>query len=255
MDYAREPTHLAKSMSPLDLQDETTNTIEGMPEKILIVDDEKPVVEGLTFSLRKEGYATIAAYDGEQALAKARNEKPDLIILDLMLPKVSGLEVCRALRRDSTIPILMLTAKGGETDKVVGFELGADDYVVKPFSTREVVSRVKALLRRASGPVEEDQRIEVGDVDIDLGRREVRARGKLVELAPKEFELLELLARRRGRAVRRDLILEQIWGPDFFGDERTLDVHIRRIREKIEKDPSRPKHVLTVRSFGYKLRD
>lgn len=226
-----------------------------MNERILIVDDELPVLESLQFNLENEGYSVLTAQDGEAALAQARDHKPDLIILDLMLPRLSGLDVCRSLRRDSKVPILMLTAKGDETDKVVGFELGADDYLVKPFGMRELLVRVKALLRRAAAPIEEQARIEIGDIVIDFDRHEVTARGRLVELAPKEFELLEVLARHRGRAMRRAVLLQRIWGTEFFGDERTLDVHVRWLREKIEKDPGRPRHLLTVRGVGYKMRD
>lgn len=226
-----------------------------MPEKILVVDDEAMLVEGLTFALEQEGYTVAAAYDGQEALDKARAEKPNLIVLDLMLPKISGLDVCRVLRRETNVPILMLTAKGEEMDKVVGLELGADDYMVKPFGIHELIARVRALLRRAAAPVEEEERIMVDDLMIDFARHEVSVRGELIALAPKEFEVLAMLARRQGRAVRREVLLEQIWGPDFYGDERTLDVHIRWLREKIEEDPSRPTYLLTVRGVGYKMKD
>ncbi len=226
-----------------------------MPERILVVDDEMMLVEGLTFVLEQEGYTVAAAYDGQEALDKARTEKPDLIVLDLMLPKISGLDVCRVLRRETNVPILMLTAKGEEMDKVVGLELGADDYVVKPFGIHELIARIRALLRRAAAPAEEEERIMVDDLMIDFARHEVSVRGELIALAPKEFEVLAMLARRQGRAVRREVLLEQIWGPDFYGDERTLDVHIRWLREKIEEDPSRPTYLLTVRGVGYKMKD
>lgn len=227
-----------------------------MPQKILIVEDEKLLVETLTFNLRKAGYEVVAAYDGEEALTKARREHPDLIILDLMLPYVSGLDVCRILRRESAVPILMLTAKGAEIDKVVGLDLGADDYVVKPFGMSELIARVRALLRRANAALPGDhERIEIDDLVIDFVRHEVTVRGALIPLAPKEFDLLATLARHRGRALRREFLLTRIWGVDFTGDERTLDVHIRWLREKIEDNPSQPTYLLTVRGVGYKMKD
>jgi len=227
-----------------------------MPQKILIVEDEKLLVETLTFNLRKAGYEVVAAYDGEDALTKARREHPDLIILDLMLPGVPGLDVCRILRRESAVPILMLTAKGAELDKVVGLDAGADDYVVKPFGMNELIARVRALLRRAHAALPGDhERIEIDDLVIDFVRHEVTVRGALISLAPKEFDLLAMLARHRGRALRREFLLTRIWGVDFTGDERTLDVQIRWLREKIEDNPSQPTYLLTVLGVGYKMKD
>jgi len=227
-------------------------------EKILIVDDEKPIVDSIKYTLYKEGYDVVVSYDGEDALEKVRKENPDLIILDIMLPKLSGLEVCRIIRRTSNVPIIMLTARGEDMDRVVGLELGADDYVSKPFSMRELVARIKAVLRRAKMSVSTEaktkEKLEFGDVVIDVKGRIVLKRGIPVDLSPKEFDLLVTLAENEGRVMSREYLLNHIWGDDFYGDDRTVDVHIRWLREKLEDDPSNPEHIQTVRGIGYILR-
>lgn len=229
-----------------------------MAEKILIVDDEKPIVDSIKYTLYKEGYDVVVSYDGEDALEKVRKENPDLIILDIMLPKLSGLEVCRIIRRTSNVPIIMLTARGEDMDRVVGLELGADDYVSKPFSMRELVARIKAVLRRAKMSVSTEaktkEKLEFGDVVIDVKGRIVLKRGIPVDLSPKEFDLLVTLAENEGRVMSREYLLNHIWGDDFYGDDRTVDVHIRWLREKLEDDPSNPEHIQTVRGIGYILR-
>ena len=219
--------------------------------RVLVVDDEERLAKTIAYNLRAEGHEVVVAHDGESALEVFRTEHPDLVVLDLMLPRRSGVEVCRLVREESSVPILMLTAKAGESDKVTGLELGADDYVTKPFGMRELMARVKALLRRAD--VRAAQVIRLGDLVLDLDRHEVRLREAVVPLPPKEFDLLTLLARNAGRAVRRETLLRQVWGDDFFGDRHTLDVHIRRLREKIEDDASQPKRVTTLRGLGYRL--
>jgi DNA-binding response OmpR family regulator len=227
-------------------------------EKILIVDDEKPIVDSIKYTLYKEGYDVVVSYDGEDALEKVRKENPDLIILDIMLPKLSGLEVCRIIRRTSNVPIIMLTARGEDMDRVVGLELGADDYVSKPFSMRELVARIKAVLRRAKMSVSTEaktkEKLEFDDVLIDVKGRIVLKRGIPVDLSPKEFDLLVTLAENEGRVMSREYLLNHIWGDDFYGDDRTVDVHIRWLREKLEDDPSNPEHIQTVRGIGYILR-
>ena len=229
-----------------------------MAEKILIVDDEKPIVDSIKYTLYKEGYDVVVSYDGEDALEKIRKENPDLIILDIMLPKLSGLEVCRIIRRTSNVPIIMLTARGEDMDRVVGLELGADDYVSKPFSMRELVARIKAVLRRAKMSVSTEaktkEKLEFDDVLIDVKGRIVLKRGIPVDLSPKEFDLLVTLAENEGRVMSREYLLNHIWGDDFYGDDRTVDVHIRWLREKLEDDPSNPEHIQTVRGIGYILR-
>jgi DNA-binding response OmpR family regulator len=238
-----------------------------MKSKILIVDDERILVETIGYNLQKAGYETLTAFDGERALAQVREHRPELIVLDVMLPKVSGWEVCRALREDpdyrTNAPILMLTARGEESDKVIGLELGADDYLVKPFSMRELVARVRALLRRASARASTDppEIIQAGHVQMDLTRHEVRVQRQAnddamqeVRLSLKEFDLLHLLLASSGKTVPRETLLERVWGDDFYGDERTLDVHIRWLREKLESRPSQPEHILTVRGIGYKFK-
>ncbi len=228
-----------------------------MAEKILIVDDEKPIVDSIKYTLYKEGYDVVVSYDGEDALEKVKKENPDLIILDIMLPKLSGLEVCRIIRRTSNVPIIMLTAKGEDMDKVIGLELGADDYVPKPFSMRELVARIKAVLRRTKLPVtlaKTKERLEFDDVVIDIKGRTVTKRGVQIDLSPKEFDLLVTLAENEGRVMSREYLLSHVWGEDFYGDDRTVDVHIRWLREKLEDDPSNPKYIQTVRGIGYILR-
>ncbi|MGI6604432.1 MAG: response regulator [bacterium] len=226
-----------------------------MGEKILVVDDEESILELLRYNLEKEGYSVLSVQDGAEAIEMAKREKPDLVLLDLMLPVVDGLEVCRRLRQSSNVPILMLTAKREETDRIVGLELGADDYLTKPFGIRELLARVRAILRRTRGYEElgPSQRITVRGLVIDPERHEVIVRGKKVELTLKEFELLSFLARNPGRVFPREELLERLWDYEFLGDSRTLDVHIRHLREKIEVDPSNPIYIKTVRGVGYKL--
>ncbi len=222
--------------------------------KILVVDDEKNIVELIKFNLVKENFKVIEAYNGIDALKLFRQEKPDLVILDIMMPGMGGLEVCRQIRKESRVPIIMLTAKSDEIDKVIGLELGADDYVTKPFSPRELVARVKAVLRRAKpSKHQEQEEYRIADFVINVVKREVRVRGKLVQLKPKEFELLKLLATNPGRVFTRDYLLEQIWGYNYLGDTRTVDVHMRRLRKKVEVDPSNPRYLKTVHGVGYKF--
>ncbi len=223
---------------------------------ILVVEDEAPLAETVRYNLEREGYAVTVAADGRRALERFAAEGPTLVILDLMLPELSGLDVCRAIRASSDVPIIMVTAKDSETDKVTGLELGADDYVTKPFSVRELVSRVGANLRRARAapqPELHEEILAVGPVRIDVARHEVAVRGHLTPFPPREFELLESLVRRAGRLLTRDYLIDTVWGADYFGDTKTLDVHVKRLRRKIEKDPHRPVHLVTVRGLGYKF--
>jgi two-component system response regulator RegX3 len=225
--------------------------------RILIVEDEESLADSIRYNLEREGFAVTVASDGRRALERFRAELPSLVILDLMLPEVSGLDLCRAIRAESDVPIIMVTAKDSEADKVTGLELGADDYVTKPFSVRELVSRVRALLRRArmvAGGAKEDL-IAGGPVQMDVVRHEVQVAGGSVSFPPKEFELLEAFLRRKGRLLTRDFLIEEVWGPDYFGDTKTLDVHVKRLRKKIETDPHEPSHLLTVRGLGYKFVD
>jgi DNA-binding response OmpR family regulator len=224
--------------------------------KILVVEDDANLLETLKYNLRKEDYTVVAAVDGEQAVSVARNEKPDLIILDVMLPKMSGFEVCRILRKEMTVPILMLTAKADETDKVVGLEIGADDYMTKPFSLKELLARVRAMFRRsqmAETPLAAPSAVKIGDLEVDIARHKTSLSGSLLDLSPKEFDLLAFLVKNKGLVFSRDQLLEKVWGYDFTGDTRTVDVHIRWLRQKIEADPGHPKIIVTVRGTGYKL--
>ena len=229
--------------------------------KILVVEDDETLLNALKYNLAKEGYSVVTAVDGVQALEIARGEKPDLIILDIMLPKLDGFEVCRILRKEMTVPILMLTAKVEEIDKVVGLEIGADDYMTKPFSLRELLARVRAMLRRAEMLRKEtlfkeesiSPAIKVGNIEIDFARHQVSLGDSILDLSPKEFELLAFLAKNRGQAFTRDYLLEKVWGYDYTGDTRTVDVHIRWLRQKIESDPAHPRRLLTIRGFGYKF--
>jgi len=222
-------------------------------KKILVVDDEKKIVDIVKAYLERDGYKVIVAYDGRLALQMARSESPDLIILDLMLPEVSGWDVCRALRVESNVPIIMLTALDDDSDKIVGLELGADDYVVKPFNPKELVSRVRAVLRRAEGAAVKTKRIEFADLSIDLERHEVKRGEKLVELTLTEFELLRVLAEAPGRVYSRMQLLDKVQGSAYEGYERTIDSHIKNLRKKVEIDPERPRYVITVRGVGYKF--
>ena len=226
--------------------------------RVLVVEDEESLADSVRYNLEREGYAVSVATDGRRALERFRADLPALVILDLMLPEVSGLDLCRIMRAESDVPIIMVTAKDSEADKVTGLELGADDYVTKPFSMRELVSRVRANLRRTkpqavAGPV--DEVISGGSVRMDVGRHEVSVRGESVALTPKEFELLETFLRRRGRLLTREFLIDEVWGSDYFGDTRTLDVHVKRLRRKLEDDPHHPRHLLTVRGLGYKFVD
>lgn len=249
-----------------------------MGRKILVVDDEPVLVETIAYNLEQAGFQVTTALDGSSGLEAARRETPDLIILDIMLPEMDGLEVCRQLRREgptSTTPIMMLTAKGDEIDKVVGLEVGADDYVTKPFGRRELLARVRALLRRSEYPSAHDEHtmldgssrssepnqtyrpereLVAGPIRIDLAGRRVNCRGKELELQPKQFDLLVYLARNRGTVLTRDQLLHNVWGYDYAGDTRTVDVHVRWLREKIEEDPAAPKLIQTARGVGYCFR-
>ncbi|MGH2954963.1 MAG: response regulator [Solirubrobacterales bacterium] len=226
--------------------------------RILLVDDEQAVQTLLTYPLRKDGYDVVAAHDGREALDRFAEQRFDLVVLDLMLPKIDGIEVCRRLRSRSQVPIIMLTAKDDEIDKVVGLEMGADDYITKPFSVREFRSRVRAALRRAeisaSHPAA-DEPIVAGGLRIDFERRAVSARGKPVRLTYVEFEILAALARAPGRVMTRELLLERVWGNSDYRDPRTVDVHIRHLREKLERNPREPEYLFTVRGVGYRFRD
>jgi len=232
-----------------------------LPEQsILIIEDEENLIAALKYNLAREGYQVHIAEDGEQGLEWARQFGPDLIILDIMLPKLDGFEVCRILRQQTDIPILILTAKGEEIDRVVGLELGADDYVVKPFSMRELMARVKAMLRRprqatavSPGAAAPLPAIRAGNLEIDRTGHSVMLAGTVLDLKPREFDLLELLVANRGRAFTRDQILERVWGPDWVGDSRTVDVHIRWLREKIETAPGSPQRIITIRGVGYRF--
>jgi two-component system OmpR family response regulator len=224
--------------------------------KTLVVEDDRNLLDTLRYNLRKEGHDVVTAVDGAEALAVARRDKPDLIILDIMLPKLSGFEVCRILRKEMTTPILMLTAKDEEIDKVVGLEIGADDYMTKPFSMRELLARVGAMLRRsemAVGPAVAAQVLTIDDLEIDVARHRASLGGTALELTPKEFDLLTFLARNKGFVFSREQLLEKVWGYDFAGDTRTVDVHIRWLRQKIEREPTEPERLVTVRGTGYKL--
>ncbi len=226
--------------------------------RILLVEDEAALAESVSYNLAREGFVVASAADGEAALTRFRSERPSLVILDLMLPKLSGLDVCRAIRAESDVPILILTAKDSEVDKVTGLELGADDYVTKPFSMRELVSRVRAHLRRAAGrrpSAHVLDRLYGGPVELDPEGHEAFVGGEAVPLTPKEFELLETFLTRRGRLLTREFLIDEIWGPDYVGDTKTLDVHVKRLRQKVEPDPHRPRHILTVRGLGYKFVD
>ena len=224
---------------------------------VLVVEDEPSLADSIQYSLEREGFHVQLAADGERAVARFREGRPSLVLLDLMLPKLSGLDVCRIIRQESTIPIVILTAKDAEADKVAGLELGADDYVTKPFSMRELISRVRAQLRRAgmSTDVAPVEFLRGGPVDLDLARHEARVRGEDVKLTPKEFELLEVFLERKGRLLTRDFLITEVWGPNYYGDTKTLDVHVKRLRQKVEEDPHQPVHLLTVRGLGYRFVD
>ncbi len=230
------------------------------PAIVLLVEDEASIAESVSYNLEREGFSVVIEPDGGRAIERFEARRPDIVILDLMLPNLSGLDVCRAIRQRSAVPILMLTAKDSEADKVAGLELGADDYVTKPFSIRELVSRVRAQLRRAEmgsprvpGPSEEEEKLRGGPVEVDPATHEAFVREQRVSLTPKEFELLETMLRRRGRLLSRDFLIERIWGSDYVGDTKTLDVHVKRLRSKIEETPSSPRRLVTIRGLGYKF--
>lgn len=236
-----------------------------MSEKILVVDDEVSLQETLAYNLKKQGYEVQTTGDGAEALDLAREMDPDLIILDIMLPGLDGFEICRILRREMSTPVLMLTARDDEIDRVVGLEVGADDYMAKPFSMRELVARVKAMLRRVrlireevdqAGSAEaklKGEILEFGNLRIDMTRREITVDGEVVAFKPKEYELLTFFAQHQGQVLSREFILERVWGWDFIGDSRTVDVHVRWLREKIEQTPSEPRRIITVRGAGYRF--
>lgn len=222
-----------------------------MVRTILIAEDEKSIAESLSYCLEKEGYLTHQSYDGQDALNKYEQTSPDLVLLDLMLPKLDGQEVCRAIRKKSDTPIIMLTAKDSELDKVVGLEIGADDYITKPFSMRELIARINAVLRRSSQEGEDFH--EAGPFLLDNAKHEIKFNDKVLDLPLKQFNILKTLLLNKEKVVTRQDLLEIVWGKDFFGDEKTLDVHIRRLRQKIENDSMHPKHIKTVRGVGYRL--
>ena len=230
---------------------------------ILVVDDEQPIIDILVYNLKKEGYNVIEANDGVTAVDMALEQKPDLILLDIMLPRLDGLSVCKRIKNSLNVPILMLTAKDGEIDKILGLELGADDYITKPFSVRELMARVKANLRKVEAAAnyrieteaekdkKKENKIVVGELELDLDKFEVKVRGEVIDLTLREFEVLKFLASQPGQVVTRETLLEKVWGYEYYGDIRTVDVTVRRIREKIEKDTSTPQILITKRSVGY----
>jgi len=225
-----------------------------MENLILVVDDEKPIVDIVRINLEKNGYRVIEAYSGNEAVSKALSEEPDLILLDVMLPGMDGFSVCKKIRETSAVPIIMLTARDEEVDKILGLELGADDYMTKPFSIRELMARVKANLRRTQLSSKEDAAGEIltfGDLSIDVEKYEVRKRGEVIELTFREFELLKFLATKKGKIFSRENLLNKVWDYEFYGDVRTVDVTIRRLREKIEDNPSMPTYIMTKRGVGY----
>ncbi|HEY7994540.1 MAG: response regulator [Candidatus Eremiobacterales bacterium] len=234
-----------------------TDPQTARPSKVLVVDDEVAILQTLRYNLEKNGYVVCVAGDGRQALSVVEIEKPDLILLDVMLPSLDGIEVCREIRRRSNVPILMLTAKGQEIDKVLGLEIGADDYITKPFSIHEVIARIRAHLRRANAAIHQEHPpvLSGGDVRLDVGSQSVTKRGAAIDLAPKEFGVLQVLLENKGRVVTRQALLDRVWGFDFYGDQQTVNVHIRWLREKIEDDPNDPKWIHTIRSRGYVFRD
>ncbi|NCG39669.1 MAG: response regulator [Actinobacteria bacterium] len=229
-----------------------------IPTRVLVIDDEPSFTEALSLSLKREGFEVDTADDGVSALSAIARKLPDLVLLDVMLPGISGVDVCREIRKTSTVPIIMVTARGEEIDAVVALEVGADDYVTKPYRLRELVARMRAVLRRSSNefvrepPSSNDQKLVQGDVTLDLERHELRVKEKLVTLALKEFELLTFLIENAGRVVTRDSLMENVWGYDYFGDTKTIDVHIKRLRTKIESNPAEPTKITTIRGLGYR---
>ncbi len=235
-----------------------------MNKKILVVEDEKAIADILEFNLKKEGYEVVCAYDGEDGLGKALSESPDLILLDVMLPKLDGFEVCKGVRKSSNVPIIMLTAREEEVDKVLGLELGADDYITKPFSMRELMARIKANVRRSSGapapvaesePANDGNTLVFGNIVINLKSLDVRKNGAVLDLTPREFDLIKFLATQPNQVFSREELMENVWKYDYYGDLRTVDVTVRRLREKIEDDPANPARIVTRRGAGYMFAD
>jgi two-component system response regulator RegX3 len=234
------------------------NTSSDARHRILVVEDEPSIAESMQYALEIEGFDVFVAGTGREGIEQSQTLNPSLILLDVMLPESSGLDVCRQIRSTSDVPIIMVSARDAEADMVAGLELGADDYVTKPFSMRELVARVRAHIRRSarSGTfADTNEVLRGGTIELDLDAHEARVDGAAVALRPKEFDLLESLMRRRNRLASRDLLIDEVWGPSYFGDTKTLDVHIKRLRQKLEADPSRPKHIVTVRGLGYKFVD
>ncbi len=225
-----------------------------MREKILVIDDEKPIADILKYNLEEEGFEVLTAFDGDEALRLAFDERPDLILLDIMLPLMDGFNVCRQLRQKMDVPIIMLTAKEAEADKVLGLELGADDYVTKPFSARELIARIKATLRRMEMQKKPQECLVCRELVLDIGKMELRKGSRIIELTYREFNLLAFLLRHVDYVFSRERLLEKVWGYDYFGDARTVDVTVRRLREKIEEDPGNPSYLCTKRGAGYYLR-
>jgi two-component system response regulator RegX3 len=221
--------------------------------RLLMIEDEESLGEALAYQLRREGYDVKRETDGQRGLESFKRDGADLVLLDLMLPSKSGEDICKEIRRTSTVPIIMLTARDSEVDKVLGLELGADDYVTKPFSTRELVARIRAVMRRSGPEAMPGTTLEAGGIRLDPERFEVWVRGTAVHLPRKEFELLEILMENEGRVLTRETLIDRVWGSDYYGDTRTLDVHIKRLRGKCEEDPHSPQHLLTVRGLGYKF--
>jgi two-component system alkaline phosphatase synthesis response regulator PhoP len=239
---------------------EKRKQVEGLmtKDKVLIIDDEEHIVELIRYNLENAGYDAVEAYNGVDGVKAAKNEKPTLILLDVMLPMMDGLEVCRKLRKDDTtkhIPIIMLTAKSEEIDKILGLELGADDYITKPFSVRELLARIKAVLRRTGSELEETSVFSFSDVTIDYDKHLVTKNNVKVDLTLKEYELLDILIKNRGKVLKRDLLLDKIWGYEYVGETRTVDVHIRHLRQKLEDDDKNPVYIETVRGIGYRFND
>ena len=231
-----------------------------MPKKILVVDDEKDIVDLITYNLEKEGFTTMSAYDGDSALEMVKSKKPDLVVLDLMLPGIRGLEVCKFIRRNretEAVPIIMLTAKGDHVDRIIGFEVGADDYLTKPFNVRELIARVRAVLRRAESRPDSDkaETFIYRGLHVNYSSYEVRVDGERVDLGPTELKLLRFFTQHPGRVYTRDQLLDYVWGDETFVEPRTVDVHISRLRMAIEKDKEKPQYILTVRGIGYKFAD
>jgi two-component system response regulator RegX3 len=261
-DHSKTGTDHSKAGTDRTKDVEHPNADEGRPPTILLAEDEESFVDALVIGLGHEGFQVVVARDGKEALSLFDEAQPDLVLLDLMLPKLSGIDVCRSIRTRSTVPIIMVTAKGTEIDTVVALEVGADDYVTKPYRLRELVARIRAVMRRAPDAAEraggrggraENATAESGQVLVDPDRRRVYVRGDEVQLRRKEFELLRLLVENSGRVLTRDVLIDRVWGADYIGDTKTLDVHVKRLRSRIESDPANPKLITTVRGVGYRF--